>query len=314
VDPVTGFRTLLSDFGNAAQGPTGAHPQGVVLGLAGAILVVDMDASFGPGRLFSVDAATGARTVLSDFANRTQGPGGFDPFDLALGPGGTILVTDPNASPTVAAVGALFSVDAATGARTVLSDFADRTQGPAGKRPLGVALEATGDILVLDSAGGTGGVGALFRVHPTTGLRTVLSDFGNGAQGVTGARPFGLALFPVTDELCATDVALRVTRGGFRRVPSTGRYRQMVTIRNTGTTPIQGPVSLVLDNLSSNATLLNKHGDTRCATPVSPLRRVNVGADQVLSPGESGAVTLEFANPTNRSITYNTRVLSGTPQ
>lgn len=37
-----------------------------------------------------------------------------------------------------------------------------------------------GNILVIDINAGAGGRGALFRVDPTTGARTVLSDFGSG--------------------------------------------------------------------------------------------------------------------------------------
>jgi hypothetical protein len=104
-----------------------------------------------------------------------------------------------------------------------------------------------------------------------------------------------------------------VTRGGFRRNSTTGRYVQQVTLKNTGTSAIDGSISLVVDNLSSNATLFNKSGDTSCATPISPYKNVGVGSDNVLSPGESAMVVLEFTNSSNQSITYSTRVLAGTP-
>ncbi len=112
---------------------------------------------------------------------------------------------------------------------------------------------------------------------------------------------------------CAADVGAQVAviRGGFRRVPATGRYVQQVTLRNTGGSAIQGPVSWILDNLSANATLFNKSGDTGCATPVSPYRNVAVGPDNVFSAGESVTVVLEFTNPGNQSISYGGRVLAG---
>jgi hypothetical protein len=40
---------------------------------------------------------------------------------------------------------------------------------------------------------------------------------------------------------------------------------------------------------------------------------VNVGGDNVLTAGESASVTLEFVNPTRGGITYDARVLAGTP-
>jgi hypothetical protein len=122
------------------------------------------------------------------------------------------------------------------------------------------------------------------------------------------------ATFNLNPPLCATDVGstVNVVRGGFRFNRTTGRFGQIVTLRNTGTAPLQGPVSLVLDNLSSNATLYTKTGVTTCAAPTgSPYQDVNVGADQVLSPGESATAALEFINPSNQGITYGTRVLAG---
>ena len=49
---------------------------------------------------------------------------------------------------------------------------------------------------------------------------------------------------------------ISVTRGGFRRNRATGRYVQEVTLTNNGVNHILGPVSLVLDGMSSNASLL----------------------------------------------------------
>lgn len=54
------------------------------------------------------------------------------------------------------------------------------------------AVEA--DILVIDPSAGTGLLGALFRVDPTTGNRTLLSDFGNAGQGPLGSNPLGVAV------------------------------------------------------------------------------------------------------------------------
>ena len=45
-----------------------------------------------------------------------------------------------------------------------------------------------GDILVIDSQAGTNFNGALFVIDPVTGNRTLLSDFGNPAQGPLGRK------------------------------------------------------------------------------------------------------------------------------
>ena len=111
------------------------------------------------------------------------------PVQSQLNPG-DILVMDRDAG--TGFKGGLFRVDPTTGARTLLSDFGVGT--PAGVDPFGVAVESSGNILVTDSNAGTGGLGALFRVDPSTGARTILSDFGVGTP--TGASPAGVAVVP----------------------------------------------------------------------------------------------------------------------
>jgi hypothetical protein len=134
VDPATGARTLVSDLGDATQGPVGSNPLGITVNPGGTILVIDFGAGTGGhGALFAVDPATGARTILSDFGNGTQGPIGSAPGGLTLSPSGSILVTD-------AGVRALFTVNPTTGARTILSDFNNPIKGPTGLSPIAVAV------------------------------------------------------------------------------------------------------------------------------------------------------------------------------
>lgn len=143
-------------------------------------------------------------------------------------------------------------------------------------------------------------------------------------QNVTGSFPEILTDQPLISALqdaaqaltpvCATNVSAQVSvsRSGFRRNSATGRYVQQVTLKNTSSNPIAGPVSLVLDGLSGKATLFNKSGITACAAPTSsPFINVNVGTDNSLSVGERASVVLEFTNPANRGISYTTRVLVG---
>jgi RHS repeat-associated protein len=109
---------------------------------------------------------------------------------------------------------------------------------------------------------------------------------------------------------CATDVSSQVlvTRSGFGYDFTTGRFLQTVTLKNSGTSVVTGPLSLVLDNLSSNATLFNLSGTTACALPAgSPF--INLSGD--FNAGASASVTLEFTNPSRAGITYATRVLAG---
>jgi hypothetical protein len=102
---------------------------------------------------------------------------------------------------------------------------------------------------------------------------------------------------------------INVRRSGYRRSRSTGNYLQQLTLANTGTAPIHGPLALVVDNLSANATVVNASGQTTCAAPVgSPYVLVTLSGN-TLKPGQSATLTLELANPTNQAINYTTRVL-----
>ena len=94
--------------------------------------------------------------------------------------------------------GALFSVDP-SGNRTIISDFGDAAQGVLGLGPVGVAIDASGEILVIDGNAGTSFRGALFTVDPWSGNRILISDFGDAAQGALGADPKGVAIFPSLD-------------------------------------------------------------------------------------------------------------------
>jgi hypothetical protein len=77
---------------------------------------------------------------------------------------------------------------------------------------------------------------------------------------------------------------------------------------------VSGPVWLVLDNLSSDAALYNSAGTTANFPPLgSPYIGVNVGGDNVLSPGETATVTLDFTDASRGGISYTARVLAGMP-
>ena len=212
----SGIRSLLSDFNDASQGPTGFTPVGVAvtpagvpvgMGNAGDIWVVDNVA--GPsfhGALFRVDSA-GMRTLVSDFGNASQGPTGLRPYAVAVEKSGMILVVDYDTG-TGYRKGVLFRVDPATGNRTVLTDFGDPAQGPTGAAPMGVAIEASNSILVCATR-------VLFRVDPTTGQRTLLSDLADSGQGPVGFTPRDVAVEPLAPFWSRTPKAAQTTGARF---------------------------------------------------------------------------------------------------
>jgi amidase len=103
-----------------------------------------------------------------------------------------------------------------------------------------------------------------------------------------------------------------MARTGLVRDRRTNTYAQQVTIQNTTSEPIAGPVFLVLDNLSANATLANRTGVAVNYPPLSGPYISVPGTAAGLAPGASVSVVLQFDNPADAAITYTTRVLPGT--
>jgi len=137
-----------------------------------------------------------------------------------------------------------------------------------------------------------------------------------------------------------TAPSVTVTRGFVQQFHRSSLATQQVQIRNTGKTPIAAPLFLVLDNLSSNATLVNSCGLR--STTLAPLGSAYVSVNfdnqnngfdnghdgehgdgrdngnnnnnsNVLMPFETATVTLQFINPSGSPISYDARVLSVTP-
>jgi hypothetical protein len=131
------------------------------------------------------------------------------------------------------------------------------------------------------------------------------------AAGPQARTIFSFQIDAAIDATAFVPDNVTVTRGGFVLDRRTGFFTQQVTVTNNSTVAVAGPVALALDGLSANATLNGALGFTSTAAPAgSPLASVNVGSDNLLTPGESVTVTLQFANPTRAAITYTPRVLA----
>ncbi len=128
----------------------------------------------------------------------------------------------------------------------------------------------------------------------------------NLSSGTVGV--FGLFVNPTP----ATDVSsvIQVSRGGFRYLPATGHFIQLVTLTNRGATPVPLPVSLVLDNLSNAAALANVNGATTILSPVAS-QYANAPLTSSLEPSQSVTVRLDFIDTQKQPILYTTRVLAG---
>jgi hypothetical protein len=140
-------------------------------------------------------------------------------------------------------------------------------------------------------------------VDPNSASTTVLM---NGPETVT-------ANFALCN--CASNVSglVSVTQESFIYNPATGRFTQNVVVTNNSMGgSITGPISLVLDSLSSDATLYNASGKTDSLEPPAGSSYINMNAN--LEALQSITFTLQFTDPTKAAIKYYTRVLAGPGQ
>jgi hypothetical protein len=108
--------------------------------------------------------------------------------------------------------------------------------------------------------------------------------------------------------------AFFVSLDSYKWDKKTQNVTERLSIRNISSAPAYAPLWLVLDNLSSNATLLNADGTTAVLAPLGdPYVSVPLGGDGILRPWESKSVVLEFSDPTAAAVTFDTRVLNVTP-
>jgi hypothetical protein len=112
---------------------------------------------------------------------------------------------------------------------------------------------------------------------------------------------------------------ITVTSEGLVSEHHGNRWSQIVHLKNIGSTIVPAPLWLVLDNLSSNATLLNADTTTAVLAPIgSPAVKVdgdgdNDSDDRGLRPHETETVQLKFLNPSGSEVTYTPRVLDVIP-
>jgi hypothetical protein len=162
-----------------------------------------------------------------------------------------------------------------------------------------------GSIGVTTDAGGN----ASFTAQFTTALAagdTVTAT----ASGGSGTSQFST---PVTATVLPADVTslVSIQRGKLRHNGS--RYRQTITLYNAGA-PIQGPLYLVVDQLTRKVQVRHRAGRTLHAAPLgSPYVLLSLN-NNMLGTGATQTLVLTFSNPLGRKIRYNLRVLDGVGQ
>src|SRR5215470_17024973 len=153
-----------------AQWPSEAAAQGVAVEGGGSVLYVNPFEVFFPAGVYRIDAVTGAVTELST-ANAGSGPALVAPHNVALEASGAIVVVD-------ASFGVdkwrIVRVDPVNGARTIVSDPTTGS-GPGFVFPDGLAVGPDGSLFVNDAHIGSLVPGAVLRVDPVSGDRTIVS-------------------------------------------------------------------------------------------------------------------------------------------
>jgi hypothetical protein len=140
---------------------------------------------------------------------------------------------------------------------------------------------------------------------------TIAADLAGNSEALKSAPDTSTTIGTVA--ACAQNVtsSVAIMRSGYSYNLTTRRFVQTVTLRNSTTSAITGPIALALDGLTTGVALYNPAGTTTCALPANdPF----AAATSDLAPGATMSFSLQFDNPSRVGISYVPRVLAGTPR
>jgi hypothetical protein len=160
-----------------------------------------------------------------------------------------------------------------------------------------------------------------FALNPSTGAITVpsVAMLDPSATSYTLSVMVGDSLLPSTKLGVDTTVTINIptnllydgevsiAKSGFAYNFTTKRYSQQVTITNLTENAVPGPIALVFDSLSSNATVYQAAGTTVNQAPAGSPYVSTTG----LAANQSVTFTVQFSDPSMSPITYTPRVLAG---
>lgn len=245
INPSTSAESVLYSFQN--DGADGNWPSGGLINVHGTLYgLTSWGGASDSGTVFSINPSTGTEAVLYSFRN--NGADGYAPNAGLVELHGILYGTTLYGGTSGA--GAIFSVNASTGAESVLHSFA--AEDANGQEPLAGLTNVHGILYGTASIGGAYGGGVLFSIDPSTGAYSVVHPFGNGSDGndPQGAMINVAGTLYGTTISGGTDTACGDSQGGcgtvFLLSTRTGTESVLYAFQNNGTDG-DSPVAGVID-------------------------------------------------------------------
>jgi uncharacterized repeat protein (TIGR03803 family) len=177
VDPTSGAATQLHSF-------TGSTPVelGGLVNLSGKLAVTSSDGGgTGNGTVVTINPANRAATTLFTFTGLGTGVGPLAPLlKTASALYGTTV--SGGAGCNGSGCGTVFSLNPTTGAETLLHEFGSGS-GSDGASPWSGVIDVKGTLYGTTQAGGSNGLGTVYRVNLKTGAERIVYNFAGGNDG-----------------------------------------------------------------------------------------------------------------------------------
>ena len=145
--------------------------------------------------------------------------------------------------------------------------------------------------------------------------RVAITDTGNEPPATAASRAIFSALTVSTCRAYAAET-IGISSSKIVYDADLKLYFQEVTLTNTGTTAVNGPLFCILEDLPTTATLANKSAATACFAPIGSRYVEALPEGSSLAPNTSVIVKLGFSDPSGAAISYTPLVagsLGGTP-
>jgi hypothetical protein len=132
----------------------------------------------------------------------------------------------------------------------------------------------------------------------------------------TGNEFFSRAIFSaITVSTCRAYAIEGVTISSSQIVyhPGLMRYTQGMSLTNTGSTAVPGPLFLILEDLPSGVSVVNESKPTSCFAPIGSPYVIALPEGSSLAPNTAVTVNLGFSDPSATAISYTPLTVIGTP-